>query len=113
MGNPFEIINTRLANIECMLVDLKNEKVQPIKVETDKILDVKEAGEFLHLKVPTIYGLISKRILPSLKRGKRVYFKKSELTLWLEGGQRKTIEQLEIEARNITTRGHHKRAVAA
>ncbi len=104
MANPFETIDNRLASIECLLINLKNEKAQPAEVEADRILDVEGAAEFLHLKTPTIYGLISKRILPSFKRGKRVYFKKSELTQWLEGGKRKTVEQLETEANVFVSR---------
>lgn len=108
MGNPFETIDTRLANIECLLIDLKKEKSQPLEVEADKILDVEGAAEFLHLKTPTVYGLISRRILPSFKRGKRVYFKKSELTNWLEAGKRKSVSEIQVDAQKIISTSKRK-----
>lgn len=100
MSNPFETIDTRLASIECLLLDIKKEKTLPLQTDADEIFGIQEAAEFLRLKVPTIYSLTSKRILPSFKRGKRVYFKKSELKSWLEVGKRKSLGDLESEAKN-------------
>jgi len=102
MNNPFETIDNRLSNIECLLLDIRKENAKPIEVEIDKIFDIQQAADFLHLKTPTLYGLTSKRILPCFKRGKRVYFKRSELTKWLEAGKRKTVSDLETEANNYT-----------
>ena len=55
---------------------------------TDKLLTVVQAAEFLTLAKPTLYSMISRQILPNLKRGKRVYFKESDLVNYLEAGRR-------------------------
>lgn len=62
------------------------------------ILTVPQAAELLHLAVPTIYGLLHRRELPSMKRGNRVYFKRSELMQYLEQGRKKTSAEIQNEA---------------
>ena len=63
----------------------------------DNYLNLKEASEFLNLAKPTIYTLTSKRLIPFMKKGKKLYFKKSELEKWLNEGKKKTISELENE----------------
>ncbi len=46
----------------------------PSHPETDQLLTIQQAAEFLKLSVPTLYGLVSKSQLPVSKRGKRLYF---------------------------------------
>jgi excisionase family DNA binding protein len=60
-------------------------------------MDIHQAAEFLKLKVPTIYSKVSKGELPSMKRGKRLYFSKMDLTAYLKQGRNTT--NAEIEAR--------------
>jgi len=67
----------------------------------EDILTVPQAAEFLSLSVPTIYGLLHRKELPAMKRGKRVYFKRSELLQYLEQGRRKTLTEIESEAHLI------------
>ena len=97
MNNPFDIIDSRLSNIENLLLDLKhaNKEHQP---ESDQLLTVKEAAEFLHLSVPTIYGFVSKAEIPFSKKGKRLYFSKLELMEWIKQGRKKTIAEMEASA---------------
>lgn len=94
INNPFESIDSRLSSIENILLDLKREsqsnKGSP---EIGELLTVPQAASLLHLSVPTIYGLIHRRELPSLKRGKRVYFKRSDLMVYVEQGRRMTIQE--------------------
>lgn len=81
----------------------QNEAVQnkePNKIESD-ILDIKHAGEFLNLAIPTIYSLVSKRELTSYKRGKKLYFKKSELAQWIQSGRRTPISELKSKAKTF------------
>jgi len=58
------------------------------------LLSVKEAAVFLRLAPQTIYGFTSKRIIPFLKRGKKIYFKHTDLELWLEEGRKKSVREL-------------------
>ena len=97
--NPFETIEERLSGIENLLLDFKN---QPQKVATteqpEQFLSVQETAQFLNLTVPTIYSKVSKRELPVMKKGKRLYFFKEELLGYLKSGRVKTATQLENDA---------------
>ena len=62
----------------------------------DQFLSVRETAEFLNLSVPTIYSKVSKRELPYMKRGKRLYFNRKDLETYLKGGRVKTVRELEI-----------------
>lgn len=99
MTNPFEVIETRLSNIETLLLDLKH---QPQQVEPtalpDQLLTIQQAADFLHLSVPTLYSKVSKRELPNMKRGKRLYFSQNELVEYLKQGRKKTTGEIEAEA---------------
>lgn len=60
----------------------------------DKLFSIKEASIFLNLASQTLYGFTSKREIPFLKRGKKLYFRKSELEKWLLEGRRKSKEEI-------------------
>ena len=98
MINPFESIETRLNNIENLLLDLKHSKNVSSQPEPDRLLTVDQCAEFLNLSKPTIYGLISRREIPFMKRGKRCYFSKTELFDYLKEGRRKTAKEIKEEA---------------
>lgn len=99
MTNPFEILETRLSNIETLLLDLKhNPKEQDEVAPSDKLLTVEETAKFLNLSIPTIYSKVSKGELPVMKRSKRLYFSAIELTEYLKKGRKKTNLELEKEA---------------
>lgn len=99
MTNPFEIIETRLNNIETLLLDLKhNPNKQSEITEVDKLLNIQETATFLNLSVPTIYSKVSKGELPVMKRSKRLYFSRTELTEYLKKGRKKTNSEIQAEA---------------
>ena len=54
--------------------------------EPDRILSLKETATFLNLAQQTVYGFTSKQQIPFVKKGKKLYFRKSELEKWLLGG---------------------------
>ncbi len=72
---------------------------QSDKPETTKteFLNLKEAAKYLNLANQTIYGLTSKNEIPFLKRGKKLYFKKSELENWINEGKRKSVAEIKKE----------------
>lgn len=76
--------------------------VQPQEA-VDQYLTVDETAKFLNLSVPTIYSKVSKRELPYSKRGKRLYFLKSDLEDYLKGGRVKTVQEIESEADRFLT----------
>ncbi len=77
--------------------------------EADEQLTVQQAALFLNLSVSTIYGKVCRSEIPVNKKGKRLYFYKSELLAWVKAGRKKTKEEIEKEmilTRNNKTRNY-------
>ena len=74
---------------------------QTNKTEAEEVifLNIKQASQLLNLARQTIYGLTSKNEIPFLKRGKKLYFKKSELEQWINEGKQKSITEFRNELR--------------
>jgi excisionase family DNA binding protein len=72
--------------------------------QSDEFLTVSEAAIFLNLAKQSIYGLISRKQLPYIKKLKRVYFSKTELTKWLESGRQMTHQEIAANSRPILVR---------
>ena len=89
MHNPFEILAARLANIEEILLDLRNadkrfgEGVHPQGNAVGRTLNIKQAGEFVGLTRQTIYRKTSANEIPHFKKAGRVFFDRKELEDWL------------------------------
>ena len=75
-----------------------DKNTQEYKPTSDKLLTIKEAADYLNLSVPTIYGLVSKRKIPFMKRSKRLYFSNEELMDYIKEGRIKTNSEIEAEA---------------
>lgn len=90
---------TNLANevseIKRLLLSQSNE---PPTEQPDQFFTVHEAAEFLNLTVPTVYSMVSRGELPVMKRSKRLYFSRIELTNYLRQGRRKTLAETTSEA---------------
>ncbi len=63
----------------------------------DRFLTIAEASEYLNLAKQTIYGLTSTRGIPFMKRGKKLYFRRTELETWVLEGKKKTVKEIERE----------------
>ena len=50
----------------------------------DEPLDVEQAARFLGLKKGTVYNMVSRRVIPYHKLGRRVLFKQSELETFFQ-----------------------------
>ncbi len=66
----------------------------PTPQEENKLLSVNEAAKHLNLARQTLYGFTSNRVIPFIKKGKKLYFKKSDLNIWLEEGKKSSIQQM-------------------
>lgn len=99
MTNPFETIDARLSNIENMLLDLSRGS-DTVKITPDQgdLLTVPDAALFLNLAIPTIYGMISKKTLPFMKKSRKVYFSKKELMEYIKSGRNKSRDEIEADA---------------
>lgn len=64
----------------------------------DTLLSISEASIFLNLKVPTIYGLVSRSAIPHNKVGKKLYFSKQDLFEWIKSGRKMTVAETMAKA---------------
>jgi excisionase family DNA binding protein len=75
--------------IDCVNACLRNDKSKKEEAPEDVIMTIQEAAEFLSLTVPTMYSKVSKGELPFMKRGKRLYFSRTELMEYVKAGRKK------------------------
>ena len=73
--------------------------------QTEKFLTISEAAVFLNLAKQTVYGLVSRKLIPVMKRNKRLYFSQLQLQIWIESGRLKTREELASERPILVRRG--------
>jgi excisionase family DNA binding protein len=85
--NPFQQLYDKISSLERKVDALLNVSSEA-KEETahDEPLTVREAADYLKLSTSTLYGLTSRKEIPFMKRGKRLYFKKEDLREWIEAG---------------------------
>jgi excisionase family DNA binding protein len=88
-------LHDRLGNIERLLLQSHTSESP---TDREDLLTVPEAAKFLHLSVPTVYGLVSRGQLPVMKRSKRCYFSKTELLDYLKAGRKKTNAEIAEDA---------------
>jgi excisionase family DNA binding protein len=79
------------------LTEVFQEQVQNESKPRIELLSLNEAASFLQLAPQTLYGFTSKRTIPFLKKGKKLYFKIAELEKWLETGRKKSKGEIEDE----------------
>ncbi len=98
LPKAFTQLFTKLENIERLLTERSNEP-QP---ETERWLNLTELCDYLPDKPvkPTVYGWVHQRVIPCHKRGKKLYFLKSEIDIWLQAGRKKTFAETASEADN-------------
>jgi excisionase family DNA binding protein len=106
MENPFEVIIQRLDKIERLIYELKKSNTITTNNEnySTEILNMNQAVDYLTLTKSAIYKFTSGRGIPHFKRGKKIYFKKSELDEWLTKNRISTNEELEQEAMNYISK---------
>lgn len=65
------------------------------EVSDDELMDIKEAAQYLHCAVSTVYRDTALGAIPCIRKGRRVLFLRSDLLIWLKG-MRSNIEQEEV-----------------
>ncbi len=66
-----------------------------------EFMSSEEAASFLNIAVQTLYKLTSTRSIPFYKpSGKLLYFKREELSAWLNNGRQKTKAEIDSEVWN-------------
>ena len=67
-----------------VLLDLIKNYANSEKQAIDEIMSIDDACEFLQVKKKHIYRLSMRNALPKIKKGRRLYFLKSDLISWLK-----------------------------
>lgn len=80
--------------------NLLNELIGKPNENKEAFLNVDEASDFLGLTKSTFYVKVSRREVPSIRRGKKLYFSTNDLTEYLKGGKRKTNEEIRANAQS-------------
>lgn len=83
------------------------QEVNPLGKALPDILDIKQAADYLRLKVNTIYEKTSRKLIPHFKKGNKLYFKRAELKEWVSEGKVKSADEMQSEA---ATHGLNKKA---
>lgn len=92
-----KIIITTPSELETLITDSVrkafSEQNNNSQIEsTTKLLSVEQACAYLNLAKQTLYGFTSKQEIPFLKKGKKLYFKQTELEAWINAGKHKSID---------------------
>ena len=86
--------------IQSTVRQVLSEQTSNTSESVNDILSVEQAGKFLNLAKQTLYGFTSKNEIPFFKRGKKLYFRKSELEQWLTQGKQKTVIEIQKDAKD-------------
>jgi excisionase family DNA binding protein len=97
MENPFEIILARLDHIENLIKGIQKIDNPKLQEHTSEIMTLIQVAEYMSISKSTLYGLTAQREIPHFKRGKKIYFKKSELDQWITSNRVKTRKEIEME----------------
>lgn len=61
----------------------------------EKPLNIEEIASLINVSKQHVYFLTSKKQIPHVKKGKRLYFYKSEILQWLKEGEQKTDKEID------------------
>lgn len=88
-------LNAKIDNITLLL-----QSVKPNAKQND-LLIIKDAAKFLNLSVPTLYGKVSRREIPYMKQGNRLYFSMVELTDYIKSGKILSDREIQEKTNNF------------
>ena len=101
------LISLPVEELEALIIDSVNsclrhheKRETAVSPESPEILNIDQACILLNLAKPTVYSLVSTRQLSHYKRGKKLYFKKAELTDWISSGKRSSAKELARKAKS-------------
>ncbi|RLJ60774.1 AlpA family transcriptional regulator [Lacinutrix venerupis] len=101
MENKILILNeTLLDQLVDKLVNKIANSSQNHQNDSEELLDVTQTSQLIKLTKPTLYGLVHKNKIPFYKKGKKLYFYKSEILKWIDSGRSTSESDLEQVANN-------------
>jgi len=123
MQEVFDLINNYINMLKLnfdslpQVVQELNEKIDhitkllesPKQVENpNQLLTVQDAANFLNLSVSTIYNKVNKRELPAMKKGRRLYFSRTELLNYIKSGKILSDREINEQANNFLSKKNKK-----
>jgi len=75
-----------------------NESPQVMGNQIPEYLTIQKLSEMINMAIPSIYGLVHRKQIPYIKRGKKLIFEKSLVEEWLKKGRHKTKREIDMEA---------------
>ena len=96
LPNAVTLLTKEIGELKQLL--LTKSEQQPTEAP-EQFLTIQEAAEFLSLTVPTMYSKVSKGELPVMKRGKRLYFSRTELMTYIKTGRKMSNAEIEVNER--------------
>lgn len=94
-------VSSILEQLEILKDLLLNREIQSSKPEVDKLLSINEAAAYLNLSKATLYPKVSKRMIPHMKRGNKLYFSQQELTEWVKAGRKQSAVEIDAKAESF------------
>ena len=101
LPNAVNLLKKEVVELKQLIIrGMEHQETEPQEL----LFTIQEAADFLRLSVPTMYSKVSKGELPSMKRGKRLYFSRSELMSYIKQGRRSSNEELDEQAQTYLSR---------
>jgi excisionase family DNA binding protein len=99
----FDQLPDAIQNIldEISSIKLHLQNLPPKNLDLDRWLNLSDLCFYLPDKPAksTIYGYVQAGTIPFHKKGKKLFFLKSEIDTWLKTGRRKTVAEIKAEAK--------------
>ena len=89
-----KVLEQLLSKIDLIARTLKMENPAP---EKDGPIDIAKACEILMVSKPTLYRYCSQRKINYYKQEKKLYFLKSDLISFIQGGKKRTATEIKNE----------------
>jgi excisionase family DNA binding protein len=77
--------------------------------EDNDIMTAEEVCELLDMKISGLYQKTHARLIPFMKKGKKLYFSRQEINTWLKSGGVITTEQERLQDDQIFYQKHQNR----
>lgn len=88
-------LNAKIDNIMLLLQSAKPD------VKQSDLLTIQDAATFLNLSKSTLYNKVNKNEIPYMKKGKRLYFSRTELMDYIKSGKISSIQEINEQANNF------------
>jgi excisionase family DNA binding protein len=96
-----QVVHELIAKIDDIMLLLQSAKPD---VKQGDLLTIQEAASFLNLSKHTLYNKVNKSELPYMKKGKRLYFSRTELVDYIKSGKISSIQEIQEQTNNFLSK---------